>query len=318
MKPPTSVLLALVAACASTSAVNDGTTDVAVGSSTGAAETTSVAETSSSSTADTTTTGAPARACNGHAALCDRTLDRITFPTTHNSAAALDSGFSPFNANQQLDLARQLDDGIRGMMLDVTEDGGETVLCHGPCGLGRIPHLDALATIGAFMDTHPDEVLIIIYEDSTTTDAIAADWASAGLEHLLYVHDGAWPTLGEMIDAGTRIVVTAENGSPPPAWLHHAWDLVWDTPYTWHAVREMSCDPNRGTPGDGLYLVNHWIGTDADLPDRNAATTANANDVLLARAQECSDQWQHPVNLLGVDFYETGDLFAVVDQLNGL
>lgn len=292
-------------------------TDAALESSTSTAEATTRSE--SSSSADTTTTGTPTRACNGHAALCDRPLDQVTFPATHNSAAATDSGFSPLNANQVFDIGQQLDDGIRGMMLDVTDDGGETVLCHGPCGLGSIPHIDAVTAIGAFMDANPDEVMIIIYEDSTTSDAIAADWESGGRDALLYVHDGgAWPTLGEMIDAGTRVVVTAENGAPPPAWFHHAWDLIWDTPYSFHAADEFTCDANRGTPGEGLFLVNHWISTDADLPDQDAAATANAQELLLARAQECAAQWDHPVNLLAVDFYDQGDLFAVVDVLNGV
>lgn len=292
-------------------------------SSTSSSEGTSTVTTSSSevstSAADTTTAESPARECNGHAALCDRPLDEVTFASTHNSAAATDAGFSAINANQVRDIGQQLDDGIRGMMLDVTEDGGETVLCHGPCGLGSVPHINAIAAIGAFMDANPDEVLLIIYEDSTTSTAIAADWESGGRDALLYVHDGgAWPTLGEMIDAGTRVVVTAENGEPPPAWFHHAWDLIWDTPYTFHSPEEFTCDANRGTAGEGLFLVNHWLSTDADLPDEGAAAIANAQALLLARAQECATQWGHPVNLLAVDFYDQGDLFAVVDAQNGV
>lgn len=261
----------------------------------------------------------PPRACNGHAALCDRPLDALTIATTHNSAASTAAGFTAFNANQRRDLRDQLDDGVRGMMLDVTLFEDETWLCHGPCGLGKVRHIDALGVIGDFLAARPDEVLFIIYEDSAPTEAIAADWAAAGLESLLYVHDGAaWPTLAEMIDAGTRVVVTAENGAPPPAWLHHAWDLIWDTPYTFHDPAEFSCEPNRGTPGSGLLLVNHWISTDADLPDADAAAASNANDALLERAEACADAWDHPVNLLAVDFYDEGDLFAVVDAMNGV
>jgi len=313
-------LSCMLVACATQPAAGTAgtTTDTSATSAAASKGDGSIGDTSSAQTT-TGTSGTPARACNGHAALCDRPLDEVTFPTTHNSAAATDAGFSAINANQVRDIGQQLDDGIRGMMLDVTEDGGETVLCHGPCGLGSIPHIDAIAAIGGFMDANPDEVLIIIYEDSTTSTAIAADWASGGRDALLYVKgDGAWPTLGELIDAGTRVVVTAENGAPPPAWFHHAWDLIWDTPYRFHAPEEFTCDANRGTAGEGLFLVNHWLSTDADLPDEGAAATANAYDLLLGRAQACAEQWGHPVNLLGVDFYDQGDLFAVVDVLNGV
>lgn len=306
----------LFCACAAPSAGASTTSS----SDDGPASTTTAGATSSSGGAlDASGESGPARACNGHPELCDRPLDEVTFATTHNSAASTAAGFAQINANQTRDLRQQLDDGIRGMMLDVTLFEGESWLCHGPCGLGKIRHTDALEIIGGFFDEHPDEVLFIIYEDSTTTDAIAADWASVGLESLLFEYDGgAWPSLGAMIDAGTRVVVTAENGGPPPAWLHHAWDLVWDTPYTFHDASEFNCDANRGTPGTGLLLVNHWLSTAADLPDADAAMTANAHDLLLGRVEACAAAWDHPVNLVGVDFYEVGDLFAVVDAQNGV
>lgn len=307
--------LAIAAACGDSPAAESGdtstaTTTSATPTSDGSADTSSTAASSSSSSGD------GARACNGAAALCDRPLDDVGFPTTHNSAAALEYGFSALNANQTHGLRRQLDDGIRGLMLDVTLVDGETLLCHGPCGLGQLPHTDALAILAEFLADNPDEVIIIIYEDSAPASAIEADWQTSGLvDEAFVLGEGPWPTLGALIDARTRIVVTAENAGPPPPWLQHAWDLIWDTPYTFHTPREFSCDSNRGTAGQGLLLVNHWLSTDADLPDPGAAAQANDHDVLLARAQTCAAQWDHRVNLLGVDFYEQGALFDVVTAL---
>ena len=39
--------------------------------------------------------------------------------------------------------------------------------------------------------------------------------------------------------------------------------------------------------------------------------------MLLTRAERCSEDRGQPVNLVAVDFYESGDLFATVDELNG-
>jgi hypothetical protein len=51
-------------------------------------------------------------ACNGLQALCDRRLDEVVLPGTHNSMAAADRpGW--FFANQVRPVPRQLDDGIR-------------------------------------------------------------------------------------------------------------------------------------------------------------------------------------------------------------
>jgi hypothetical protein len=61
---------------------------------------------------------APAGACNGAVALCERRLDEVMLAATHNSYAASDQpGW--FFANQRHGITRQLDDGIRGLLIDV-------------------------------------------------------------------------------------------------------------------------------------------------------------------------------------------------------
>ncbi len=268
--------------------------------------------------ADTSTGTAPL-VCNGHAELCARRVDEVTFASTHNSMAATDAGFSTINANQRFGIRRQLDDGIRGMLLDVYEEDGARVLCHGRCSLGKIPHIDALAELGGFLDEHPTETVVIIYEDHASAEGIAQDWQDSGYAAMLFTkRGGLWPTLEELVSAGTRVIVTAENGGPPPAWFHHVWDLAWDTPYTFHSLDELSCALNRGSTDNELFLVNHWISNELDLPDASAAAGANAAAVLQTRADDCAAEWSHPVNLLAVDFYDEGDLLAVVDVLNGV
>jgi hypothetical protein len=57
-------------------------------------------------------------ACNGSAARCDRRLDEVVFPATHNSYAAADEpGW--FFANQRFGIERQLEDGIRAFLIDI-------------------------------------------------------------------------------------------------------------------------------------------------------------------------------------------------------
>jgi uncharacterized membrane protein HdeD (DUF308 family) len=65
-------------------------------------------------------TEAPAQprvtACNGHAALCARRLDQVVLPATHNSMSAPLPGW--YSAEQERPIGGQLDDGIRGLLLD--------------------------------------------------------------------------------------------------------------------------------------------------------------------------------------------------------
>ena len=62
-------------------------------------------------------TPSPARgSCNGQDALCDRRLDQIALPATHNSMSAPLPGW--FSSQQDAPIANQLADGIRGLLLD--------------------------------------------------------------------------------------------------------------------------------------------------------------------------------------------------------
>ncbi len=57
-------------------------------------------------------------ACNGHPELCGRRLDEAAFAATHNSMAAADSPNWMF-PNQEKGIQGQLDDGVRGFLVDV-------------------------------------------------------------------------------------------------------------------------------------------------------------------------------------------------------
>jgi hypothetical protein len=54
--------------------------------------------------------------CNGHRALCDRRLDEVVLPATHNSMSAPLPGW--FSSEQERPIGGQLADGIRGLLLD--------------------------------------------------------------------------------------------------------------------------------------------------------------------------------------------------------
>jgi len=92
-------------------------------------------------------------------------------------------------------------------------------------------------------------------------------------------------------------------------------DWVQDTPYDFARPSDFSCAPNRGPADASVFLLNHWI-TDKRREVSNA-TEVNARDVLLPRAEECAETRGLQPTYLAVDFYDRGDLFGVVDTLNG-
>jgi hypothetical protein len=267
------------------------------------------------------TSGKPPKAqesgCNGHPELCERSLDRVTLAGTHNSMSNEDEGW--LAPNQGFGIERQLNDGIRAMMLDAVDWEGEPYLCHGPCELGAEPLADGLAKIESFLVAQPGQVVVVIFQDALSVETMVEVMEAVGLSRRVWTWDGETvplPTLGALIDAETNLVILGESGHPPPAWYHHAWDLVTDTPYDFRGSDDFSCDLYRGESSNPLFLVNHWVSR--PLPDAEMADVVNQAEILGDRARSCGEERGRRVNILAVDHYDRGDLFLVVDQLNGL
>ncbi len=268
--------------------------------------------------------------CNGSEALCAKRFDQVTVAMTHNAMSNAEDDFAP--PNQSFGLARQLKDGVRGMMLDThyydvesdktvsRMDGvdplDQAYLCHSICQLGHKRMLDSLCDVVAFLDENRGEVLSIIFESNVTPADTETVLKAAGLTEYVYTHTGAWPTLRELIDSNKRLVVFTESDGGTPAWYHSAWSLIQDTPYSFAKASELNCSLNRGARTHGLFLLNHWVQDPLANPAR--AVEVNARDVLLARAQQCATEVGKTPNFVGVDFYELGDVMSVVKTLNGL
>lgn len=274
------------------------------------------------------------RACNGDPALCDRTYDKVVVPMTHNAMSNTDEGWAP--PNQTHGLARQLEDGIRGMMLDVhyysLEDNqnrtahdpalstvDQVYLCHSVCALGKARLLDSLCAITRFLDEHPSEVLTIVFENYVTDADTAEVLRASGLADYAFTHTlgQPWPTLRAMIDAGKRLVVFVEKGGGAPAYLHPAYGgELWDTPYSFETKEAFVCTRGRGAANSPLYLINHWLSR--PLSSITYAREVNVDAVLGARVAQCTKEAARGPTFVAVDFYDVGDLFPVVRRANGL
>lgn len=193
-------------------------------------------------------------------------------------------------------------------------------LCHGLCEIGSEPFDRMLTSLHAWLVANPDEVVTVFIEDHAPADQIARAIRDADLEGMVAtppVPGGDWPTLGDMIRSGRRLVVMVENGTPPAdaPWLVNGFTLTQDTPYTFRTVADFSCAPNRGPTDASLFLVNHWLAGATSLVSN--AEKVNARDVLGARMQTCRAERGQIPNFVAVNFVDLGDTFDVVDELNG-
>jgi len=256
--------------------------------------------------------------CNGSAELCHLRFDQLALAATHNSMANAEEGW--IAPDQQFGLARQLDDGVRGLLLDTKEWNGALYLCHSDCELGSIPLSEALGLLRDFLAANPGEVLVILFQDAISAEQTASAFADAALDEFLYTHPagGQWPLVGDMVAANTRLLVAAEFSGPPPAWYHHAWDLFQDTHYAFEDIESMHCQPHRGSEDSPLFLMNHWVVGPLGLSLESDAEQANQAEVLWDQVERCRQERGIQPNLVAVDFYGVGDLFEVVAELYAL
>jgi hypothetical protein len=196
----------------------------------------------------------------------------------------------------------------------------EVYLCHDYCELGAIRLVDVVDMIRRFLQDHSGEVLVVIIQDELPAKRLLPVIEEGGLDPYLATldPDQPLPTLGSMVETGHRLVLALENGDLGPQ-IPNAYGsgLLQEVPYKYSSVGRLespaSCRKNRGQPDAPLFLLNHWITPSSE----EASVEPNAEDVLLPRAERCSEERQQPVNLVAVDFFETGDLLGVVGQLNG-
>jgi hypothetical protein len=208
---------------------------------------------------------------------------------------------------------------IRERLVGADEGQRGLYLCHGFCEIGAYELVPTLREIRRFLLHRPGEVLILVVEDYVTPEDLAAAFAESGLADVVYRGPSGppWPTLRKLVASGQNVLVFLESGSPGVSWLRPAFDVFQETPYAFHTPEEFSCRENRGGGAGSLFQINHWIET-TPAPRPSNAELVNAHDFLLSRARQCQSQRSRLPNLLAVDFYGRGDLFGVVDVLNGL
>lgn len=123
--------------------------------------------------------------------------------------------------NQNIDIQAQLDMGIRFLQAQTHHAILETnvlELCHTSCWLEDAGTLEAfLVTVKTWLDDNPNEVvtLLLTNGDSVAITEFGDTFTSSGIDSYAFVPSSSpdtlaisnWPTLGDLIASGKRLVV---------------------------------------------------------------------------------------------------------------
>ncbi|KAF7358784.1 Transcription factor IIIB 60 kDa subunit [Mycena sanguinolenta] len=283
-----------------------------------------------------------ATVCNGHAELCDRLYSNVTYIGAHDSFA-FSSDPLALARDQTVDVPTQLSLGVR-LLQGQAHTGSDGVLhfCHTSCALfdgGTVA--DYLGNVKTFLDANPNEVLTLLFTNPEGAD-VSTVWKpifdAAGISDLAYVppsipvNQSSWPTLGDMISSGKRVVVFLDagaDGANPVPFILPEFQMIWETPFSvTDASFPCSIDRINGPlpSEEHMYMINHSlniniipIGDGVIVSDPADAPTTNGVDSILANANGCVPLGanRNP-NFVLLDFVDQGDAFTAADQLHGL
>ncbi|KAK9372295.1 PLC-like phosphodiesterase [Lipomyces chichibuensis] len=273
--------------------------------------------------------------CNGHEELCSRQYSNVSFIGAHNSPFV---GCLP-QQNQEWSVTRQLDNGIRFLQgqthrAPVT---GSLNFCHTSCFLenaGTVTQF--LRTVKSWLDIHHNEVvtLLITNGDSVPIAEFDSAFNSSGIRDYAYIPPVSplamndWPTLQDLINAGTRLIVFLDYGAnvTEVPYILEEFEYYFETPYDQTDCTFSQCRidrPSKASASGRMYLVNHTLNIDLLntgilVPDRDGAATTNSLAAIEAQTDLCSSLYGRRPNVMLLDFVDKGDIIGTQNKLNAL
>ncbi|URE40207.1 PI-PLC X domain-containing protein [Musa troglodytarum] len=253
-------------------------------------------------------------------------FNRYAWLTTHNSFARLGQRSrtgTPVIApeNQQDSITGQLNNGVRGLMLDMYDFENDIWLCHsfgGNCFnfTAFQPAIDVLKEIQLFLEANPSEVITIFIEDYVTSPkGLTKAFNASGLMKYWFPvermpkNGGDWPLLSDMISRNERLLVfTSKAAKEASEGIAYEWRYVVENQYGDGGMEAGSC-PNRAESlpmnaiSRSLVLMNHFPSN----PDMATACKHNSAP-LVSMLSTChgssANRWP---NFIAVDFYKRSD-----------
>jgi hypothetical protein len=250
--------------------------------------------------------------------LLNKRYDETVFLTTHNSFCSSEYDFS--QPNQTYSITKQLNDGVRALMLDVYSKNDKTLLYHGYPVFGSISLLKVMLEVRKFLNDNPSEIITLIFESYIDCKGIDSVLNKSGLSKYIYKHNSkeSWPKIREMVESNQRLVIFNDKRceSSDYAGLNYLWDNCVETHYDVKNPNNFTNEYNRGNESNALIILNHFITTKIGFGNRKAAQVINSETFLKNRISNFISEQKRIPNFVTVDFYNLGDCISIISQLN--
>ena len=178
-----------------------------------------------------------------------------------------------------------------------------------------------------------NEVLVVVIDQFVETEAIQSAFQSADLDSRAYTPPNTvtgpftWPTLGELVSAGTNLVVFADQANSTtwdPArlrkpWLLPTYSYIWSTSPVVSQGMVPSCAPYRGTNDtDTKLILLNWVATKPS-PSASEAFFLNEKPQYLAGLETCLNSTAKRMpNFVAVSFASVHNPATHISQLKTL
>ncbi|KAI5062137.1 hypothetical protein GOP47_0022676 [Adiantum capillus-veneris] len=265
-------------------------------------------------------------------------FNKYAWLTTHNSFAIVGAPSHTGEPivtfeNQEDSIMDQLNNGVRGLMLDMYDFLGDVWLCHSFGGIcynftAFEPVINTLKGIEGFLSANPTEIVTIFIEDYVRSpNGLTKVFTDAGLKKywfpvsMMPKNGEDWPTITEMVAKNYRLLVfTSDMTKEASEGIAYNWRYVNENQYGNGGMKTGQC-PNRGesaamnAKSRSLVLMNFFRDNPVQLEacKYNSAPLQAMLPVCYAAA---GNRWP---NFLAVDFYKRSDgggTFNALDTLN--